>query len=165
MLVFRCTQRVITRFGLVPSETSPASSGLLGDWYANLLNVGRSRFVLCVSERTLLPVLMPARNDLFPSAFPSFLQPVLESLSLDSMRIEYELTLASEVTFARSRSRRVLGVMNDFAFHAGYLLSEAAPRLGPVEAALDLARMPSKPIGYDTPERVVRALFKGSSAH
>lgn len=55
--------------------------------------------------------------------------------------------------------------MNEFAFHAGYLLSEAVPRLDPVEAALDLARMPSKPIGYDSPEHVVRTLFQGSCAH
>ena len=33
----------------------------LGDWYAHLL-FSRPRVVLCVSERTLLPVLIPARD-------------------------------------------------------------------------------------------------------
>jgi len=53
MLVFRCTHRVVKRFKLPIIDDAPASSGTLGDWYANLLNIGRSRLVLCQSERSL----------------------------------------------------------------------------------------------------------------
>jgi len=60
VITFRCTKRVVERFRLEPVEEAPASTGILGDWYANLLNVGSQRFVLCVSERTLLPVILPA---------------------------------------------------------------------------------------------------------
>ena len=36
MVVFRCTQRVLRRFQLQTSDTPVASSGVSGDWYANL---------------------------------------------------------------------------------------------------------------------------------
>ena len=54
MVRLRCTLRVLKRFGLEPGPEAAASTTLLGDWYANLLNAGRSRWVLCVSERALL---------------------------------------------------------------------------------------------------------------
>ena len=64
MITFRCTKRVIERFRIEPVDDAPASTGILGDWYANLLNVGSQRLVLCVSERTLLPVIpRPAQID------------------------------------------------------------------------------------------------------
>jgi hypothetical protein len=43
----------------------------LGDWYANILNVGRSRLLMCTSERSPLTVIVPARN---LAAFPDRLQ-------------------------------------------------------------------------------------------
>ena len=69
MLVLRCTQRVLRRFQLKPIDSELVSSGVLGDWYANLLNLGSRRYVLCQSERALLPVIVPARNDSFPAEF------------------------------------------------------------------------------------------------
>src|SRR5882672_4044257 len=80
VITFRCTKRVVERFRLEPVEEAPASTGILGDWYANLLNVGSQRFVLCVSERTLLPVILPARRDSFPGRFGEHLRPLLEYL-------------------------------------------------------------------------------------
>ena len=57
MTVFRCTQRVLRRFKLTAIEPETTSTGVLGDWYANLLNFGPTRLVLCQSERSLLPVI------------------------------------------------------------------------------------------------------------
>ena len=156
MIVFRCTQRLAKRFHVCLTDGVPQSTGLLGDWYANLLNVGRSRLVLCLSERALLPVLLPARQREFPSRFPSYLVPVLEHLGIPRGLIQTEANAASEVVFSRTRSRQVLGALNDFAFVAKAHLAHGESPLG---ASLKLAEMPSKPIGYESPERVTQSLF------
>ena len=156
MIVFRCTQRLAKRFHVCLTDGVPQSTGLLGDWYANLLNVGRSRLVLCLSERALLPVLLPARQREFPSRFPSYLVPVLEHLGIPRSLIEAEANAASEVLFFRTRSRQVLGSLNDFAFVASVHLADGA---SPLEASLKLAEMPSKPISYESPDRLTQSLF------
>ncbi len=44
----------------------------LGDWYANLLFTERLRLVICISERSLLPVFVAAKD---PASFvPGFKQ-------------------------------------------------------------------------------------------
>jgi len=162
LVVFRCTQRVVKRFCLRPAESPPPSTGLLGDWYANLLNVGRSRLVLCLSERSLLPVILPARNDAFPGQFPEFLAEVLRGLHLSPQQVHEEVAAAREVAFGKPRSRNVLGALNDFGFHAWHELADPRFQSTPLRAALRLAEMPSKPIGYSAPDQVVHSLFESS---
>lgn len=161
MVVFRCTERVVTRFHLRRSDDAPASDGLLGDWYANLLNVDHARLVLCVSARALLPVLVPARQSEFPGRFSEHLTHVLEQLGVRRDLIEREARLAQTVLFARTRSRQVLGVMNDFGAMAAILLQDDYPfqGLSLLDASLKLAEAPSKPIQHDSPGRVTQALF------
>jgi len=61
VVVLRCTQTLLKRLHQTPVD-APASSTVLGDWYANILWVYRKPLVLAVSARTLLPVLLPARD-------------------------------------------------------------------------------------------------------
>ena len=154
MLVFRRTQRVLKRFRLTPIDPESASTGVLGDWYANLLNVGRQRYVLCQSERALLPVILPARNEAFPATFGRALRRVLLALGIPREAVAREVEAADEVHIARTRSRQVLGAMNDFAFIAELHLLHARHDDPALEACLKLAEMPSKPIGYDSPGRL-----------
>ncbi len=160
MLIFRCTRRVVKRFKLQIIDDAPASTGILGDWYANLMNVGRTRWVLCQSERSLLPVILPAKNDAFPGQFGVALGAVLRALGVREDLIERELASASDLAFSRPRSRQMLGVMNDFAFNSEVRLP-ASPGHDPVlEACLKLAEMPSRPIGFESPGRLTLALFR-----
>ena len=159
MVVFRCTQRVLRRFQLQTSDTPVASSGVLGDWYANLLNCGPQRYVLCQSERTLLPVILPARNESFPAQFGLSLRSVLDALGVPSESIRREILAANEIQIARTRSRHVLGTMNDFAFNAQVYLAHTQRDNPALEVSLKLADIPSKPIGYDSPRRLALSLF------
>lgn len=43
------------------SEVSPPTTAL-GDWYANILFLRPQQLVLCVSERTLLPVVISGKE-------------------------------------------------------------------------------------------------------
>jgi len=56
----------------------------------------------------------------------------------------------------RTRSRQVLGVMNDFRLSAELALRDGRP---PLEVALQVAKTPVKPLGYDCPRQLVSELF------
>ena len=159
MVRLRCTLRVLKRFGLELGPEAAASTTLLGDWYANLLNAGRSRWVLCVSERALLPVIVPARKATFPESLPSSLQAVLAGLGIPPAEIEGEIVEMARIEVHRTRSRQVLGVMNDFAVAAEIFLRDGTR---PIEAALKIAQTPSKPLDYESPVGAVyRELVSG----
>lgn len=111
MITLRCAAKTRQRFGLRADEVPPASTGRLGDWYANLLNIGSRRYVLCVSERTLLPVIVPARKAEFPPRFGDHLGRMLRVLEIPEDITAGEVEAAAEITIARTASRSVLGVM------------------------------------------------------
>lgn len=161
MLVVRCTKRLVARLRLETTDDPGPSTGRLGDWYANTLNVGRARYVLCLSERTLLPVILPARKAEFPASLPQTLAQVLRELEIHTAQIEAEVHAASPTVFAPTASRVLLGALNDFAWnaeaHFHHPARTSAP--SPLQVALALARMPSKPIGYSSPDRVTREIF------
>ncbi len=163
MTVFRCTQRVIRRFKITPKEPALASTGVLGDWYANLLNIGSTRLVLCQSERSLLPVILPARNKAFPHEFGNALRKVLLALGVPEERANAEVQATQDIQFAKTRSRQVLGVMNDFAFSAQFYLAHAWTNDPILEACLKLAETPSTPIENESPDRLTVALFRMST--
>ena len=155
MITFRCTAKTLKRFRLEPEDSPAEPGGVLGDWYVNLLNVGPHRLVLCVSERSLLPVILPARKAEFPENFPSYLYETLCAIGVHGALAAVEAEGAKEYCIARTQSRRVLGVMNDFANMAQYFLTEESP----FAASMRLSETPSKPIDYDSPAMRTRELF------
>jgi len=161
MMVLRCTQRLAKRCKLQLAEDPPASTNTLGDWYANALNVGHQRLVLCLSERTLLPVILPARKEEFPGRFFHYLEAVLIALEIPPDALATEVVASQEIEFARTANRELLGSLNDFVYHARVYISRGE---SPVEANLHLTEMPSKPIAFESPDRVTRRLLEAARA-
>ena len=92
------------------------ASGVLGDWNANSL-FWRSQTALFVNERSLVPVLLPLAPaatvlDRFPAAR------VAAAIGVSRVVLSAELATMQTHTLAKTASRRVLGVMNDFAYLA-----------------------------------------------
>jgi uncharacterized protein DUF6933 len=134
-----------------------APSTRLGDWYADLLFTRPEWLVLCVSEQTLLPVLVPAREleTLLPR-FRRMVRNVLEVIGVAEHAVRNEEREMANVAIGRTVSKRVLGSMNDFAWMIdGYL--EGTTFL--LDVSLRLAEMPCSPLEMDTPRRVTVALF------
>ena len=156
MITFRCTARVRKRFSLSLEEDPPPPTARLGDWYTNLLNFGNARWVLCLSELSLLPVVVPARNADFPSRFPEYLRRILVGIGVPAEVAHAEANDCSEWRFGKTASRSILGSMNDFvlnfqtAFYHG-LDAEAA--------AIDLAGMPCGPLNWRFPNEAARQLL------
>lgn len=155
MLTLRCTAKTLKRFGLHPDDDPPASTGRLGDWYANLLNIGPRRYVLCVSECTLLPVVVPARKAEFPDQLAGHLDRMLRVLEIPEDLARQEAEAAAEVTIARTASRRVLGVMNEMIASTAYYPIPDEPLV----VALRLSQTIYGLLDYKRPARVTRGLF------
>ncbi|MEX2150508.1 MAG: hypothetical protein WD793_09825 [Steroidobacteraceae bacterium] len=111
----------------------------------NLVRFGRQQVVMATSERSLLTVLLSAR-DLRQSMVPNLqraVQQLLTVLGIPPDTIGREIAAMQPVAFASAVNRRVLGSMNEFAWQLGAYLDWTGD-------ALELARILS-----DTPMSAV----------
>lgn len=162
MVVLRCTQRLLARLKR-PAVVSPSvASTRLGDWYGNELRLGRQQFLLFVSGRTRLAVIVSARDARRLSAvLPAAVCDGLAALGLSSARIDQEREQMSEVVFARTDNRSLLGTMNDYAFISKEMHARGnAPES--VEALMQFfERTPIIALGGVRPVDLVREAFTG----
>ena len=165
MYTLRCTRPLLGKLGpLTPrgEGPEPEPTTVLGNWYANRLNVGKHRLVLCTSERTLLSVVVPAKDlPNLPGRLAESLAVLLRSLDVSARVIAKEVREMSWVRFDRTLSRSVLGSMNDMALHADAYFR----RPGDVLYLDDLDRYLSRNIcgalNYKLPAEATMELFAG----
>ncbi|MBI1944526.1 MAG: hypothetical protein HYS27_02450 [Deltaproteobacteria bacterium] len=116
MFTLRCTQKLLKRLKTAPSPSPPAPTTVLGDWYANHVIVGRQHLVVCCSERTYLPVIVPARElASLPSRLTDALGTMLVALDVPEGALREELAAMSEVAIGKTASRVVVGVLTEYA--------------------------------------------------
>lgn len=159
MVTLRCTQKLLKRLKVAPSSQVHRSTSRLGDWYAAPFAVGHLRLVMCVSERSLLPVFVRARG--LALMLPDFQQGVLTllaQLGFPNSVLQVEQEQLSDLAVARTESRSVLGSMNDFAVHGrAYLETTHRPDL--IEMSLELSEIPCSPLKYNRPKDAARELL------
>ena len=157
VVTIRCTQKLLRR---VQSETAPPiSTTLLGDWYANILFARPEQLILCVSERTLLPVVVTARDARSLGVrLAQSLPEVLVRLGVPPPLVDAEQTEMNPVAFGPTRNRRVLGTINEFLFQLSWHFHDH-PTAPLADASLWLARTPCKPINHRSPDRLTVSLF------
>lgn len=159
MVTLRFTRKLLTRIR-EPVEPSPAPpTTRRGDWYANLLFTPGGHLVLCVSERTLLPVVVSARE--LATLVPRFrraVADVLRAMAIPGRDVEAEEREMAEVVFGPTASRQVLGSMGDFAdaIHVARRPSESL-----LDLSLWLADTPCSPLGMDSSRRATVKVFAG----
>jgi hypothetical protein len=159
MFTLRCTQKLLTRLKVEP-ETDPGQADtVLGDWYANLVRVGRAQVVLAVSERTLLPLVIPAKDSrTLVQRLAHALEPVLVSLNVPAEEAIAERQAMQHVAIGKTTSRRVLGSLNDLVFQLQSGLTNLPDRTL-LDHSLWLARTPMKLIEYGAPDQATTAAF------
>lgn len=156
-VTLRCTAKLLDRLKVVADPAPASSTTILGDWTTHLVHVGRQQLVILVAERTLLPILIPARGmrTLVPR-FLDALREVLEALDIPPDAIQRELDAMREVTIARTNSKRILGSLNDFA----YLTTAHLPTTPSLhDIAFRLSDTPCGPLRMQAPRDVTRQLF------
>jgi hypothetical protein len=117
------------------------STSALGNWYANLVHVGRAQYIMATCERSLLTVLLPA-VDLRKSLVPNLCDAtalLLLHLGVDQQRAKREAEAMREVQFGRTQSRSVLGSMNDLSRSLEWYLEGG---IAPIEVMLRFAETP-----------------------
>lgn len=160
MYTLRCTQQLLGRIHHTLPEIGAEPTTALGNWYVNTLNVGRLRLLLCTSERTLLTVLVPARNlAAFPARLTDSIGRTLISLDILADQVAREQREMTWHQFGRTASRTVLGSMVDFAFLAETYIRDEGADADLDQAGLFVSRAPCRPIQYKSPDRFTREVF------
>jgi len=159
VFAFRCTQRLLNKLQ-VPAIADPAApTTRLGDWYGNVFFPGHHRLMMFVSERSLLPVVMPLRErSQLLGNFRSRLAELLLQLSVSEKAVSLELAQMRDASFARTASASLLGTMNDFIRNARVHI-EMDDGLDLLELELRLADTPCGPRVYRYPNKLGRQLL------
>ena len=159
MVVLRCTQQLLRRLRASPQASVPRSTTKLGDWYGTAFQVGRRRYGLLISEHTRLPILLEAAElKRLPVALSERMGQVLTVLGVDGRAIAVERAAMAEVVFAPTRSRSLLGSLNDFGFMARAGLISRRPE-SLLQMSLDLAEVPVGPLKFRNPGDAARELL------
>jgi hypothetical protein len=156
MVVLRCTRKLLRHLENEGAGQPPTSTTRLGDWFANVVIVGRQHLVLAVSGVSLLPVLVPAAP--YKTMIPRFVEAtgqVLRTLKIEEAKIVAEVNAMLDMIVAPTNNRRVLGSMNDFTNMLDAYLDERSL----TDVALHLAQSPCSPLGMNNPREATLALF------
>lgn len=160
MVVLRCTQKLLARLKR-PAVVSPGvSSTRLGDWYGNELRLGRQQFLLFVSGRTRLAVIVPAHDARrLSTVLPDVVSDRLAALGVPAADMDEERRHMSEMVLARTDNRSVLGTMSDYAFMAKDIHAPGEAPETPEELMHFLADTPVVALGGVRPADLVRKAF------
>jgi uncharacterized protein DUF6933 len=116
MIIVRCTQKLLKRLGFPSNNETHPSTSVLGDWYANLIYTRPQQLVLCMNERSLLVVLLLARDGKSLAArFRQSVLALLYRLNVPASCIETEASAMQDIRIGRTASRRVVGCMVEAA--------------------------------------------------
>lgn len=161
MVVLRCTRQLLVRLKQFDDLPPAESTTRLGDWYGNILRMGRRHAVIFISERSRLPVLIPIREaNRLRAVFPDAVCQMLAAVGVSAADIADKRSRMSAMAFGRTRSRSLLGTLNDFSFMARARFITALDE--PLErTARDLAEAPLiLPFRGARPSTVTRQLFE-----
>ena len=160
MFAIRCTRKLLKYLHAeCPGEIIHPTTGL-GDWYANLLFTKRLRLIICVSERSLLPVFVEAKDrSSFAIRFQEQVLSVLECVGVPSYAVEREAHEMLQVALGLTASRSVLGSLNDLALLSRFAI-EGQSHIDLTSLAIEIADTPCSPIQYASPRSMTLALLR-----
>ncbi len=156
MQIIHCTGKLQKEMGLKPSDLSyqDPTPEMLGGWHANLIYIDRKKCVLFANDKTLFNFITPdvSRPQIkkLSELFLSYLSCVLTQEGVDEKAKSKILAEYETVEYAKTKSRSVLGSLNDLAFHYTYNIQDA----GGVHSAMvpeilrKLSRMPMGALKY-----------------
>jgi hypothetical protein len=160
MITLRCTKKLLSHLGLKPELQDRAPTTALGDWYANMIAVPTGPpFFLLMNERSLLCVVLPGDADLLP-AFRRRVLALLRRLEIPAELAEREAFHVQQIRVGKTRSRRVLGTMNDAAWNLESMVYDGPRGRGALDRLEDLlAATPFSLIDYNFAADVARELL------
>jgi len=160
VLTIRCTRKLLERLDVEASAAPRPPTNRLGDWCANLLVTRRAQLIICISERSLLPVFVEAgpRSSFIPR-FQAAVKTILGRIGASSGSLNSEAREMAQITIGRTASRRVLGSLNDLSALARFTIADHQA-IDLAALAVHLADTPCAPLKYETPKSVSLALLR-----
>ena len=145
MVIVHGTKKFLERTKRPVGDTDQHPTTALGNWYATAV-FWKPHAAVFVNERTLIPIIVP----LTPAAcvidrFPGHVSAVFAGLGLDRSFIDSEIAEMSDCRLAKTKSRSLLGSMNEFAY-LGKTFSDDGRFYDSVELSLELAKVPCGPL-------------------
>jgi len=168
MQLIRCTQKLIKEMGLKKAELSTAEPNFsyLGAWHANLLHIDGKKCVLLVNDKTLFNFIVPnvKRQEIksLSSIFNEHLMYALSSEDLSDETKKIIMKEYSEINYSKTNSKKVLGSMNDLAFHyKHHILSEGGIFSALIPSIIHkLNHMPMGMLGYKYSAEELKLMYK-----
>jgi Domain of unknown function (DUF6933) len=168
MRLIHCTQKLLKELKNPPLQNpdTPNPEGL-GNWYANLLRIDRRKCILFTSEKTLYSFLISkVKKENLENIVDEFLFNLNMNLQAEGFSLEVINKVIAEYTeigFAKTANRQVLGVMNDFAYAYEYDIARAGglDMVRIVEVNKSVNRTPSSPLKYKYPIDMLKELLSG----
>lgn len=168
MFHLHCTKKLLDR--IKPDIAEPGQSNTaLGNWHATVM-FWKPHVALLVPERTLLPVLMPlAPVATLARRFPAQLALILKEHGVPSEFIAQEVWRMDKPLYAKTTSRNVVGLLNEFVRQAEFWLAAYAYEKGDDDDLLaisaKLAETPCGPLykGPVSPEKALHELVKAGA--
>ena len=164
MFAVRCTRKLLSR-GAPKTLVAPSlPTTVLGDWYANVLVTRPEHLVVCISERTLLPVVVTAKDvNRLPQRLARAVAEMLRAIGVPEIDVVAEIAEMNTGYLATTLDRRALGSLNDFMFHleSG---TGSDRQLSYQQRAMRLATIPCAPLNYAYPKDAALAAFVARNA-
>ena len=163
MYTLRCTAVLLRRLQHLTQAGSgpePAPTTALGDWYANRLNLGRHRLILCTNERSLLSVVVPAKNlPQLPARLVTAVGRLFMRIGVPPRSRGPSCKPCRKCALGRRAAGSVLGSMNDFVYQVDAEFSEGEEVVYLDEVDLRLSEVPCGPLRYRNPAEVALDLM------
>ncbi len=152
VVTIRFTRKLLKYLHADAVDTEVTPTTVLGDWYANMFFTRHLRLVICVSERSLLPVFVEAKDrTTFAERLCEAVQAVMEGIGVARGIIEQELYEMSQVRIGTTSSRRVLGSLNELSFLSRYSIARR-PQMDLTTLATEIAETPCSLLEYESPK-------------
>jgi hypothetical protein len=117
MVTLRCTRKLLRRVGVAPKTNTAPPTTVLGDWYANIVYSRPQQLVVCMNERSLLLVLLAARDvkNIGPRLRAS-VTALLARIGAPVASCDTESQAMQDFAFGPTANRSVLGCLNEAMF-------------------------------------------------
>ena len=161
MIIVRPVADLAKRMKLKLTQSEQTSTNLLGDWYAIDIMLNRKHYVLCMSEKARLAIVLNAAPYAsFHQRLQENLKLLLKEIGITPDKINAELAEMEQIILAKTTNRSILGSMNEAKFQLCFMMKTGNLTKDPFLMSVWLLDLISLVLKHQTPRREVLKLFE-----
>jgi hypothetical protein len=171
MLHLRCTNAVQKAFSIKSSdlENELLDEAIWGSWYVNILDIGRKKSLIFVSEKTLMSFVhvgvkkSECTKEKLPFIFYDGLFRLVQMMGLSANEISKVMDSHHSWSYAKTDSRSMLGNMNELVSHYQYFLHPESDEISDHELFEFMSTIIMKNIDYRKPIDVAISIVRSAA--